>query len=351
MVSYKCIYCQKKYDHKNNFNNHQKNIDLCKDYFERQITKYKNFNKINTMTEIISLINILKNKNINQILSYNFYKKIDEKNDNSLKICTIDISSCYHNKKNNLDQKYICNICDKEFKNENSLFNHTIKQICKKNNISKTNNNSSNNLTNNNINSHNTSNVTSNITSNIKTQNNNTQNNYNINNNIKLVPYDDIKYDFMKPSVLKDAFEVPGEAFQSITADTFFDPENKENHVIYCPNLKDTQIHVYNGNKFSADGWDVVEKKDFFKQMLTNQIRTLEKIKRCNDLDENPLEINNIVGFANLLKEFNANNDVIKEYTTKLNTLCWKNNPIVKKTKEESKEIKIQKMIQKALAN
>jgi hypothetical protein len=82
-----------------------------------------------------------------------------------------------------------------------------------------------------------------------------------------------------------------------------------------------------------------------------NQIRTLEKIKRCNDLDENPLEINNIVGFANLLKEFNANNDVIKEYTTKLNTLCWKNNPLVKKTKEESKEIKIQKMIQKALAN
>jgi hypothetical protein len=45
-----------------------------------------------------------------------------------------------------------------------------------------------------------------------------------------------------------------------------------------------------------------------------------------------PLEINNIVGFSNLLREFNSNNDVIKEYTAKLNTLCYKNNPIVKKT-------------------
>jgi len=187
----------------------------------------------------------------------------------------------------------------------------------------------------------------------LNSYNTNTQNNYNINNNnnIKLVPYDDIKYDFLKPNVLKNAFEIPGEAFQSITADTFFDPEKKENHVIYCPNLKDGQIHVYNGNKFSGDGWDVIEKKEFFKQMITNQMRTLEKIKRCNDLDDNPLEINNIVGFSNLLKEFNANNDVIKEYTSKLNTLCWKNNPLIKKTKEESKEMKIQKMLQKALSN
>jgi oligoendopeptidase F len=155
----------------------------------------------------------------------------------------------------------------------------------------------------------------------------------------------------MSAGVLKAAFEIPGEAFQSITADTFFDPEKKENHVIYCPNLKDGQIHVYNGNKFSTDGWDVVEKKEFFKKMLTNQMRTLEIIKRCNDLDDNPLEINNMVGFANLLKEFNANNDVIKEYTTKLNTLCYKNNPIVKKTKDEIKDIKIKKMLKKALAN
>ena len=182
-------------------------------------------------------------------------------------------------------------------------------------------------------------------------QNNSNTLNLNINNNIQLVPYDDIKYDFMKPSVLRNAFEIPGEAFQSITADTFFNPNKKENHVIFCPNLKDGQIHVYNGNKFSGDGWDVVEKKDFFKQMLIKQMRTLEKIKQCNDLDDNPLEINNIIGFSNLLREFNANNDVIKEYTAKLNTLCYKNNPIVKKTKEESKEIKIQKMIQKALAN
>ena len=98
-----------------------------------------------------------------------------------------------------------------------------------------------------------------NISNVLQINSNNTQNNItnNINNNIKLIPYDDIKYDFLAPDVLRDAFEVPGEAFQSITTDTFFNPDNKENHLIYCPNLKDGQIHVFNGNKFTSDGWEV----------------------------------------------------------------------------------------------
>jgi hypothetical protein len=50
------------------------------------------------------------------------------------------------------------------------------------------------------------------------------------------------------------------------------------------------------------------------------------------------------------VKEFHANNEVIKEYTTKINTLCWKNNPIIKKTKE-TKDIKIKKMLERALSN
>ena len=59
-------------------------------------------------------------------------------------------------------------------------------------------------------------------------------------------------------------------------------------------------------------------------------------IFRCNEEDDNPLEIDNIVGFTNLLKEFNANNDVIKEYTNILNTICYRNNPIIKKTLDDS---------------
>ena len=55
--------------------------------------------------------------------------------------------------------------------------------------------------------------------------------------------------------------------------------------------------------------------------MLTRQINTLEKIRRCNDLDDNPLEINNMTGFANLFREFNKNNDVIKEYRQLKNLL------------------------------
>ena len=138
----------------------------------------------------------------------------------------------------------------------------------------------------------------------------------------------------MKESVLIDAFEIPGEAFQSITADTFFNPNNKEQHVIFCPNLKDSQIHVYNGNKFSLDGWDIMNKKDFFKEMIKKQMNTLDKIFRCNQEDDNFLELKNTIGFKNLLREYNNNDEVIKEYTAKLNTLCYKNNQIIKDTKD-----------------
>jgi len=96
---------------------------------------------------------------------------------------------------------------------------------------------------------------------------------------------------------------------------------------------------VFNGNKLTCDGWSILDKKKFFKEMLTKQMRTLEQIFRCNEEDDNPLEIDNIVGFTNLLKEFNKNNDVIKEYTIVLNRLCYKNNPLVKNTIDESKDI------------
>jgi hypothetical protein len=276
MVYYKCLYCSKNTTHKTAHNKHE---TICEINFNQIIEKYKTYNKMKLMEDFFSI-----NRSLNK--------------------------------------KFCCNKCDKLYDSYNGLKRHIKLNKCfsEKPIV----NNVVNNVVNN----------TTNIQNQTNTNNSNTLN-LNINNNIQLIPYDDIKYDFMKPSVLRNAFEIPGEAFQSITADTFFNPNKKENHVIFCPNLKDGQIHVYNGNKFSTDGWDVVEKKDFFKQMLINQMRTLEKIKQCNDLDDNPLEINNMVGFSNLLKEFNANNDVIKEYTTKLNTLCYKNNPIVKKTKDE----------------
>jgi hypothetical protein len=309
MVSYKCIYCQQSFYHKGNYSFHNKNIEKCKEKFENNIKKFKTYTNI-------KLIDDYKN----------------------LLIITLENQ---------------CEYCKKKFTSTNGLKKHNLKNNCSTTQLDicdkLTQKNKSNNVVSNKITTTNSNNISNNQVN----SNNNTQNNItnNINNNIKLVPYDEIKYDYMKEEVLRKAFEIPGEAFQSITTDTFFDPDNKENHVIYCPNLNNGQIHVFNGNKFSADGWDIVDKKEFFKEMLTRQINTLEKIRRYNELDDNPLEINNIVGFANLFKEFNANHNVIKEYTGKLNTLCYKNNPIVKKTKEESKDNKIRNMIKRALAN
>ncbi len=304
MVKYTCLYCKKIFNLKGNYSVHVKS---CKIKFNKMIDSYKLYS-INAM----------------------------------LKEYTDIINNNYEAKKEKI---YSCNLCGKIYNSYNGLKKHNATNGCKItgldicDKIMQKHNTITNNNSNNTINNSNNTNI--------QTQNNNTQNNYNINNNIKLVPYDEIKYDYMRESVLRKAFEIPGEAFQSITTDTFFDPDNKENHVIYCPNLKDNEIHVFNGNKFT-DGWDVLDKKKFFAEMLTKQMRTLEKIFRCNEEDDNPLEIDNIVGFTNLLKEFNKNNDVIKEYTNILNTICYRNNPIVKNTIDESKESRVKAMLTRA---
>ena len=309
MVKYTCMYCKKDFKQKIHISIHVKS---CENKFNLIISKYKKYSIVNMLKEYTDAI-------------------------------TITIT----NTKNN---NYECKICSRTYTSYNGLKKHVLKNNCKQvqldifDRIKQK------------YDINNTTNINSNNTK-IQIQNNNTLNNetnigtlnnYNISNNIKLVPYDDIKYDYMSADVLINAFEIPGEAFQSITADTFFHPKRKENHVIFCPNLKDGQIHVYNGNKFSVDGWDVVEKKEFFKEMLKKQMQTLKRIYECNDRDDNPLELTNMTGFVNLIKEFHANNEVIKEYTGKINTLCYKNNEVVKNTKEETKEMKIKKMFKKA---
>ncbi len=283
MVLYKCLYCEKTFYHKTFYGKHEA---YCLTKFNSIIEKYKKYNKVDLMS---------------------------------------DFFNCNKKKQNN----YKCDKCDKTYTSLNGLKKHKLKlcQTMIPSNIINDNKNITNiqgNLINN---TQNNSNNTQNNSNNTNTQNNITNN---INNNIKLIPYDDIKYDYMDEAVLRQAFEVPGEAFQSITADTFFNPDNKENHVIYCPNLNNSQIHVFNGNKFSADGWDILDKKKFFKEMIKRQMNTLEKIFRCNEDDDNILELENISGFKNLLKEYNANDEVIKEYTGILNTLCYKNNHIIK---------------------
>ncbi len=323
MVLYKCLYCDKTFYHKTFYKKHEA---YCLTKFNLIIEKYKSYNKVDLMS---------------------------------------DFFNCNKKKQHN----YKCDKCDKIYTSLNGLKKHKLK-LCQSiipSNI--INNNDNKNITNIQGNQINASNIQNN-SNNTNTQNNITNN---ISNNIKLIPYDDIKYDYMKESVLLQAFEVPrrvnlfkdqalnkcpGEAFQSITTDTFFNPDNKENHVIYCPlrsfiknanifnkgpNLNNSQIHVYNGNKFSSDGWevclpkqtnlpcrDIVNKKKFFREMIKRQMNTLEKIFKCNEEDDNILELENITGFKNLLKEYNANDEVIKEYTEILNTLCYKNNHIVK---------------------
>ncbi len=151
--------------------------------------------------------------------------------------------------------------------------------------------------------------------------------------------YDQIKYSSISELDLKRAFKVPGEAFQFITLITFFDPDIKSNHIIYCPNLKDKHIHVHNGYQFSYDGWTILDKKKFFKDMILKQIEILERVFISNQENGNPLQITNPGEFIGLMQEFAIDNELaIKKYTDKLNTLCYKNSPIIKVTLDDLKK-------------
>jgi hypothetical protein len=251
MVLYKCIYCQKTFSHKGNYISHNNYIDKCKEKFEQNILKFKKYTENKLMDAYKNLI----------------YEEV----------------------------KYKCEKCEKSYNSYNGLKKHKKKKACEKQQISKT-NSISNNTTN-------MSNSTTNITNNINNVNNGIINNGTINiTNINLNPYDKIKYDEIELDLLQELFEVPGMALAKLTHCIFFDPNNKENHVIFCSNLKDKQILVYTKNELSPDGWEFLDKKKFFEQMIQNQLFTLENLRDFNIREDNPLEIKSFSGFNNMVK-------------------------------------------------
>jgi hypothetical protein len=288
--------------------NHTK---YCEKKFISQIEKYKLYDK----NKLLDLFFINTNKNIDNFLL----------------------------------TEYKCNTCNKEYKSYNGLKYHLINNICKKSTINicdkiKNKYNITNNITNKNNNKINKINKTNicngNIYNNINTNNtNNTQNNF----NFSLTPYNKIKYDTIELDQVKNLIEIPGEAITTLTNHIFFNSENKNNHVIFCPNLKDNQIQVYTQNKFSPDGWEIINKKSFFEDMINAQIFTLEQMKEFNEEEDNPLEIKSYTGFNNLVKELDSNKSVKKDFVNKLNNLCYQNKSIVKNTRDKILELKKQK--------
>jgi hypothetical protein len=280
MVCYKCIYCQQTFIYKGNYVSHNKNIQKCKNKFEEQIIRYKKYTNEKLLYDYNNLI-------------------INESN-------------------------YKCKFCYKNYNSYNGLKRHLLECCSTKQNTSCITN------TNNTINNT-TNNITNNVTNNT---NNGIINNGTINiTNINLTPYDKIKYDEIELDLLKELFEIPGMALAKLTHCIFFDPENKENHVIFCPNLKDNQILVYTKNELSPDGWEFIDKKEFFEGMIRSQLFILGNLRDYNIKEENPLEIKSFDNFNNMLKKMDLD-EKKKEYIKKLNNICYQNNSIVQKTRQ-----------------
>jgi hypothetical protein len=143
MTVYKCLYCKKIYNHKSD---HKKHENICLKKFNLIIEKYKSYNKIDLISEFFN------------------YDKVNINN-------------------------YICEKCDKTYTSINGFKNHKMKCKYNKTNIINDNKNITNIQGNQITNNFNNTNMQNNITN-------------NINNNINLITYDDIKYDYIKESVL-----------------------------------------------------------------------------------------------------------------------------------------------------
>jgi hypothetical protein len=300
MVNYICLYCKKNFGKKSNYCYH---TNSCIKNFNKLIKMYKSYDVKEMLESFNKYINKKKYKceNCSKIFcsNYGFKKHMKKQN------CEL-VSDNQENEKIN---KIIYNL-----RNNSAPINNINNTT---NNIDNSTTNNIDNSTTNNIDNSTTNNITNNIT------------------NINLIPYDKIKYD-INPATLKEAIEVPGKAFQTLTKYVFFDPEKKENHVIFCPNLKNTTIYVYNNDKLSEDGWSIINKKEFFKSMLCKQFQTLLILKDNNDKKQNKLKIKSFVGFNNLVNEFGKDDSIIKEQTEKLNSLCYQNKNIVKNTKNKT---------------
>ena len=316
MVQYKCIHCLILFSKKDNYKKHIFS-KKCKHKLDNEIIKYSNYNKLELINDFVSLFIKIKNKkNVNYkceecnkyFVTYKTLKKHIMNN-----VCKKSQLTPYQkiiqkiNKDTNKDSNKSIKI--------NSINNTINKNTINKNTINK---NTFNNTTNNNI------------------INKNTINNNTINNtaNINLIPYSNIKYDNLPLYLVKKLFELPGEAIPLITKITFFNSKNPKNNVIFCPNIKDSQLFVYTNSLYSPDGWELIDKKDFFEKMIEKQIITMEQIKQVNDEEENPLEINNYIGFNNMINAFDTDKIIKNEYIKKINNICYQNSSMIKSIRQ-----------------
>ena len=310
MVQYKCMHCVILFSKKDNYKKHIFS-KKCKHKLDNEIIKYSNYNKLELINDFVSLFIKIKNKkNVN----------------------------------------YKCEDCNNYFSSYITLKKHIMNNVCKKSQITpyqkivekinkdKDSNksikiNSINNTNNKNTINNTTNNTINNNTINKNTINNTINNTANI-NNINLVPYSNIKYDNLPLHLVKKLFELPGEAIPLITKITFFNSKNPKNNVIFCPNIKDSQLFVYTNSLYSPDGWELIDKKDFFEKMIEKQIITMEQIKQVNDEEENPLEIKNYIGFNNMIDAFDTDKTIKNEYVKKINNICYQNSGMVKSIRQ-----------------
>lgn len=271
MVIYKCIYCQKLFEHKGHFEKHNKINFKCIEFLEDQIQYYKNLDKI-------KMLNELNQKNM-----------------------------------------YMCEDCKMSFTCFTDMKNHFINNCCIDKNVNKS---KKNKLV---------------KTTNIINNNNaiiNTANTVNINNNFNLIPFDKIKYDYVPEEVLKQIFEVPGEALPLMTKVIFFDKSNPENNIIFCPNLGDKYVYVYTNSPYSKDGWERQYKEDFYSTLMTRQLFSLDLFKELLDDDENYLNILSFDGYVEMSKAVRTNKKIKKEYMDKIAYISYDNRDLVKKTRD-----------------
>lgn len=111
-----------------------------------------------------------------------------------------------------------------------------------------------------------------------------------------------------------------------------------------CKGVKDKQVYVYKQNELSPDGWELVDKKELFSDMIRKQTTTLGQIKDYNIKEDNPLEIKDYTGFNNLIKELNTK-ETKQEFINKINNICYQNKAIVQKTRKEIDTSKKQKLL------
>ena len=178
------------------------------------------------------------------------------------------------------------------------------------------------------------------MTNNTMTNSNNKIINININNysNANIIPFCDVKYNNLPQKLILEILSIPGLSLEKILEYIHLNEEYPELMNLLCSNRRDSFISVFNREKNKdTSKWITCDKDSIYQEIIDKYIFAIEKICNDNEYKRNELNIpkTRFDTLKRIINELDLRTDIVKDFKQKINCKLYDNSHLVKANKNK----------------